>query len=217
MDVYTLSEGLYLYPTPAGAYYAVSSNETDKPRQFIRKLLQQSVTPSLNIENLGHLTGVGDPQKCYELLQHCQKLNWLQGLNSPEEYPSDLLENILPGLMSKMSESGKVLLADMQGFYLASHGFPHEVAEELSGLSAELAIVHERRSGLLMNNLGVASHAWGIIDVFGNNQIGFWPIFIGKNRFVMVISGVPHFNQPEFVKLVWALSNRYATNEKGKT
>jgi hypothetical protein len=109
-----------------------------------------------------------------------------------------------------MSESGKVLLADMQGFYLASHGFPHEVAEELSGLSAELATVHSRRSGVLMNNLGVANHSWGIIDVFGNSQIGFWPLFIGKNRFVLVISGVPHFNQPEFVDLIWALSIRYA-------
>lgn len=214
MSTYTLSEGLFLYPTPAGAYYAVSSNDTDKPRQFIRKLLQQSVTPVLNLENLVQLTGIEDSEKCYELLYHCQKLSWLQGLTSPEEYPSDLLENILPGLLSKMSESGKVLLADMQGFYLASHGFPHEVAEELSGLSAELATVHERRSGLLMNNLGVASNAWGIIDVFGNTEIGFWPLFIGKNRFVIVISGVPHFNQPEFVKLVWALSNRY-TAQKG--
>lgn len=210
MSTFTLTDGLFLYPTPAGAYYAVSSNFEDKPRQFLRQLLAQSVTPALNLENLGHLAGVEDPQKYCELLHHCQKLNWVQGLNEPEEYPSDLLENILPGLLGKMSESGKVLLADMQGFYLASHGFPHEVAEELSGLSAELTTIHERRSGLLMNNLGVASNAWGVIDVFGNTQIGFWPLFIGKNRFVIVISGIPHFNQPEFVKLIWALSIRYA-------
>lgn len=210
MSTFTLTDGLFLYPTPAGAYYAVSSNDEDKPRQFLRQLLAQSVTPALNLENLGHLAGVEDPQKYCELLHHCQKLNWVQGLNEPEEYPSDLLENILPGLLGKMSESGKVLLADMQGFYLASHGFPHEVAEELSGLSAELTTIHERRSGLLMNNLGVASNAWGVIDVFGNTQIGFWPLFIGKNRFVIVISGIPHFNQPEFVKLIWALSIRYA-------
>lgn len=210
MSAYTLTEGLYLYPTPAGAYYAVCANDADKPRQFLRQLLLQPVTPALNYENLSHLAGVADPEKCNELLYHCQKLSWVQGLTAPEEYPSDLLENILPGLLSKMSESGKVLLADMQGFYLASHGFPHEVAEELSGLSAELSTVHERRSGLLMNNLGISSHAWGIIDVFGNSQIGFWPLFIGQNRFVIVISGIPHFNQPEFVKLIWALSKRYA-------
>jgi hypothetical protein len=103
------------------------------------------------------------------------------------------------------------LLADIQGFYLASHGFPHDVAEELSALSAELTNIHERRAVLLMDNLGVSSNAWALIDVFGNSQIGFWPLFIGSNRFVIVISGVPHFNQPEFVKLIWALSKRYAT------
>jgi hypothetical protein len=173
-------------------------------------MLLQPATQALNFDNLQKLSGFDDPQKCGELLHHCQKLSWIQGLDSEREYPSDLLENILPGLLNKMSENGKVLLSDMQGFYLASHGFPHEVAEELSALSAEIAIVHERRSGLLMNNLGLASHAWAIVDVFGNSQIGFWPLFIGKNRFVIAISGVPHFNQPEFVELIWALSMRYA-------
>jgi hypothetical protein len=210
MSTYTLSEGLFLYPTPAGAFYAVSSGDTDKSRQFLRKMLQQPVTQALNLDKLQEMTGLDEPEKCLELLHQCQKLGWVQGLNAERSYPSDLLENILPDLLSKMSESGKVLLADMQGFYLASHGFPHEVAEELSGLSAELATVHSRRSGVLMNNLGVANHSWGIIDVFGNSQIGFWPLFIGKNRFVLVISGVPHFNQPEFVDLIWALSIRYA-------
>lgn len=216
MSKYILSEGLYLYPTPAGAYYAVCSNDMDKPRQFLRRLLLQPVTPVLNLENLMNLFGVNDSEKCFELLHHCQKLSWVQGLQEPYEYPSDLLENILPGLLSKMSESGKVLLADMQGFYLASHGFPHEVAEELSGLCAELTTIHERRSGLLMSNLGISSQSWAIVDVFGNSQIGFWPLFIGKNRFVFVISGIPHFNQPEFVKLIWALSKRYGVTAESE-
>jgi hypothetical protein len=120
------------------------------------------------------------------------------------------LEAILSGYLSKLSENGKALLADKQGFYLASHGFPHEVAEELSALSADIATVHDRRSGLLMNNMGLASHAWAVVDAFGNSQVGFWPLFIDKNRFVIAISGVPHFNQPEFVSLVWALTIRYA-------
>ena len=209
-DKFILTENLFLYPTPAGAYYAVCSNDMDKPRQFLRLILQQESTLPLNIENLHQLTRIDDPQKCYELLHRCQKLNWVQGLNEDRKYPSDLLENILPGLLCNMSESNKVLLADMQGFYLASHGFPHEVAEELAALSADLATIHERRSGLLMNNLGISSNAWGIIDVFGNAQIGFWPFFIGQYRFIVIISGVPHFNQPEFVDLIWALSKRYA-------
>lgn len=212
MNNYTLTEGLHLFPTPAGAYYAVCSDELDKPRQFIRKLLLRSVTPALDLKNLEQLTETENSEESCKLLYECQKMQWVQGIEKPIEYPSDLLENILPDLLSKISESGKVLLADMQGFYLACHGFPHDLAEELSALSAELTTIHERRSGQLMTNLGIPNNAWGIIDVFGNSQIGFWPLYIGKNRFVIVISGIPHFNQPEFIELIWALSIRYAEN-----
>lgn len=211
---YTLAEGLYLYPTPAGAYYAVSSLEMDKPRQFLRRLLQYPETPLLTLDNLRRLMNYDDEKKCLELLHHCQKLRWIQGLDQPEEYPLGSLEDILPGMLSKLSENGKVLLAEKQGFYLATHGFPHEVAEELSALSAEIATIHERRSGLLINNMGLVSHAWAIVDAFGNSEVGFWPLFISNNRFVVAIYGIPHFNQPEFVSLVWALSIRYATQER---
>ncbi|EIC30606.1 hypothetical protein [Methylomicrobium album] len=211
MSGYHLTEGLFLYPTPSGAYYAVSSNEMDKPRQFIRQMLSQPATKALTFENLQELTGLEDPEKCMEMLHHCQKLGWVQGLKQALNYPSEQLDKILPDMLSAITENGKVLLADMEGFYLASHGFPHEVAEELSALSAEIATVHARRSGVLMNNLGQTSQAWAIVDVFGNSQMGFWPLFIGKNRFVLIISGIPHFNQPEFVSLIWALAIRYAT------
>lgn len=211
MSNYALTEGLYLYPTPAGAYYAVCSEDTDKPRQFLRRILLQKETLPLTIENLQRLMEHDQEQKCLELLHHCQKLNWVQGLTTPQIYPQGALEDILPHFLSKISENGKVLLAEKQGFYLASHGFPHEVAEELSALSAEIATVHDRRSGLLMNNMGLATHAWGIVDVFGNSKVGFWPLFIAKDRFVVAISGIPHFNHPEFVSLVWALTIRYAS------
>jgi hypothetical protein len=211
MSHYALSQGLYIYPTPAGAYSAVCTSDVDKPRQFLRNLLLQQHTPALTSENLQKLMWQQDEQKCLELLYHCQKLGWVQGLQSAQVYPGGALEKILPDLLSTLSENGKVLLADQQGFYLASQGFPHEVAEELSALSAEIATVHDRRSGLLLNNLGLGSHAWSVVDMFGNSQVGFWPLFIGNNRFVVAASGIPKFNQAEFVSLVWALTSRYAT------
>ncbi len=210
MSHYSLTEGLYLYPTPAGAYYAASSVEKDRPRQFLKKLLLQQKTPKLSVDVLKYLMGQNEEEKCLELLHHCQKLGWVQGVNSAREYPTGALEDILPQLLSSISENGKVLLADKEGFYLVSSGFPHEVAEELSALSAEILTVHDRRSGLLLNNMGLASNAWAVVDVFGNSHVGFWPLFIGQNRFVIAISGIPHFNQPDFVSLVWALSIRYA-------
>lgn len=216
MNEFKLREGLFLYPTPAGAYQAISASEPDKPRRFLKRLLQQPKTPPLNIEQLLSLTESDDETKVLELLHHCQKLGWVQGVDNVIEAPQGALEDILPGLLDKITENGKVLLADEQGFYLACSGFPHEAAEELSALSADLAILHNRRSGLLINNLGIASHAWAIVDAFGNSQIGFWPVFIGSHCFVIAIAGIPHFNQAEFVSLVWALSIRYAKNDGPK-
>lgn len=210
MSKYDLVDGLFLYPTPVGAYYAVASPEQDKSRKFIQRLLKQTETPVLNSENLMSLMELEDEDKALELLHHCYSLGWVEGVEKSIESPKATLEEILPDLLKNISETEKVLLADDQGFYLACSGFPHEVAEELSALSAEIATVHKRRSGLLVNNLGIASHAWAIVDAFGNSQTGFWPVFIGDNRFVIAISGIPHFNQSDFVTLIWALSNRYA-------
>lgn len=210
MSDYKLADNLYLYPTPVGAYYAVASPDEEKSRKFIQKLLQQQQTPALNIETLKTLMNEDDESKALELLSHCQKLGWIQGVEKEIKAPEGALEEILPELLKKISETEKVLLADDQGFYLACHGFAHEVAEELSALGAEIATVHKRRTGLLMNNLGIGSHAWAIVDAFGNSQIGFWPVFIGENRFVIAISGIPHFNQADFVELIWTLSIRYA-------
>ncbi len=210
MSHYKLVDGLFLYPTPAGAYYAVSSMAEDKPRRFLKRLMQQVHTPALNLENLLMLMESEQSDDVFELLYHCQKLGWVQGLSVSETAPQGALENILPLYLKKISTQGKVLLADDQGFYLALSGFPHEVAEELSALSAEISMLHMRRSGLLMSNMGLATHAWAVVNAAGKSQIGFWPVFIGKTRFVITVLGTPHFNQPEFVSLAWALSIRYA-------
>lgn len=213
MNELTLVEGLFLYPTPAGAYHAISMPEADKPRRFLQRLLQESQTPESSTPELCRLAADDDQAKVLELLHHCQKLGWIQGVNEALHAPQGALEDLLPDLLGRISESGKVLLADEQGFYLACSGFPHEAAEELSALSADLATVHRRRSGLLISNMGIASHAWAIVDAFGCSRIGFWPLYIGGHHFVIAIAGIPHFNQPEFVTLVWALSTRYAKPE----
>lgn len=214
MTQFKLIEGLYLLPSPAGAFQAVSSAANDRPRQFMQRLLQQTQAPELSIGQLVRLSGLDDESKALELLHHCQRLGWVQGVDSPLEAPQGALEDILPGLLAEITENGKVLLADEQGFYLSCSGFNHETAEELSALSADLASLHKRRSGLLLNNMGITSHAWALVDVFGNSQIGFWPLFIGTHSFVVAITGIPHFNREAFMYLVWALSIRYGQKPK---
>lgn len=210
MASFTLAEGLYVHPTPSGTYYAVSATEPNASRRMIQGLLRKESTPLLTSDNLRTWTDIMDDGQGATLLYHAQALGWVQGFEVPRKCNEQPLEIQLPVLLRALSVQGKVLLADQQGFYLASHGFPHEVAEELSALSADLANLHARRSGLLVNNLGMATSAWGLVDAAGNSKLGFWPLFIGNQRFVLVISGVPQFNHPDFVNLVWVLSRRYA-------
>ncbi|MGR9105966.1 MAG: hypothetical protein ACU843_03450 [Gammaproteobacteria bacterium] len=210
MEKFELAENLFVYPTPGGAFHAISTMRDDPARRFVRALFQNDTTPKLSLEGVQNWSGVADRSKAMNLLHHVQQLTWVQGVERPLKCPNLPLEEILPDLLGKLTENGKVLLAESQGFYLAANGFPHEVAEELSALSAELAILNEKRSGLLTNNLGLSSGAWAITDAAGCSKIGFWPLYIAKQRFVLVLSGLPRFNRPEFVELIWTLSMRYA-------
>ena len=206
---YKLTDNLYIAVTPAGAYYAASAYREEPSRYLLRKLLALKQNPLLETGMLRGLTNFDDDDAPLELLYHAQNLGLVEGLDEPRTVPSGALEDIVPKLLSSLSGSGKVLLADAQGFYINYQGFTHEAAEELSALSADLAILHERHRRLLKNNLGLGTNAWALADAAGNSQVGFWPLFIGDQRFVLVVGGMPRLNQPELVTLVWALSNRY--------
>lgn len=212
MKKYTLNEGLYAFATPGGAFHAVANSEDEPSRRLLQGLLRCDTTPRLNAEQVREWSGVADQDQALQLLHHVQNLAWVHGLEQSERCPNQPLEDILPDLLSGMAPDGKALLADHQGFYLAAIGFPHEVAEELSALSAELANLNERRSSLLVNNLGYRNNAWALIDAAGCSKVGFWPLYVGRQRFVLVISGLPRLNSQAFVQLVWTLSMRYAVS-----
>lgn len=209
MTEYQLAENLYIAVTPAGAYYAVSGAGGDPSRQLLRTLLMQETSPSLSQEGLKALTLSDNDNGPLELLYHAQKLGWVEGIDVPKSVPTGALEDIVPDLLPVLSGSGKALLADSQGFYISSQGFAHETAEELSALSADIASLHDRHHGLLKNNLGLGTGAWAVIDAAGNSQVGFWPLFVGDQRFVLVVGGMPHFNQAALTTLIWTLSIRY--------
>ncbi len=207
---FELVNNLYMLPTASGAYYAVSDSQPNPSQKFLQMLMQQKQTPALNAENLQTFTERHSQKQAFELLHHCQNLKWIQGSKETQAPPEGTLEEILPELLKNLSTTSKILLADEQGFYMANHGFAHETAEELSALSAEISSIHSRRSGVLNKNLSISSHAWAIVNAYGHSQIGFWPLFIGSHRFVIVNAGIPHFNHPNFVQLIWLLSVRYA-------
>lgn len=210
MEEIKLHKDSFLLPTPAGAYYAVAEAVETPPRRWLVNLLRCQQTPRLNRESL-ELLGETFSQSL-SLLGRIQSLRWVQGLKDPLVVSDKPLEDILPKLLAQLVEDGKALLADHQGFYLATSGFPHETAEELAALSADLLSLQDRHAGLLLGNLNLGSQAWGVIDAAGNSRLGIWPMHIGKHRFALIMTGIPHFNHPDFVHLVWILMTRYTSS-----
>lgn len=208
MSEFILHEGAFISPTPAGAFYASASATEDPARRILQQLLQLDKTPSLTLSKLQAWTGQ-DAQDAQQLLYRLQTETLVQGFEKARSCPTGPLEEILPTLLPTLSGDGKALLADDQGFYVSSAGFPHEAAEELAALSASLGTLHQRHKSLLSNNLGYHTSAWTLSDAAGNSQIGFWPLFIGDQRFSLVVGGLPRLNQHTFTQLVWVLGIRY--------
>ncbi|MFO1414952.1 MAG: hypothetical protein U1F10_13780 [Burkholderiales bacterium] len=205
-----LRPGRYLAATPAGAYLATQQPDDEPARRLLLALLAAESTPLLTPPALAAWCGLDD-EAAGELFARLTKMALVESFASPRAPLPGALEKLLPGLLADVSGSGRALLADSQGFYLATAGFPHEAAEELSALSADLASLHDRHARLLRNNLALASSSWALVDAAGNSRIGFWPLFVGRQRFTLVIAGLPRLNHPAFVELVAALARRYAT------
>jgi len=213
MSQYELDDEMFVLPSPAGVYYATSSNQTDLSRGLLLALMTQIDSQFITKEKLFNWLNIDNHETTFELLHKIQQLGWLKSYSEKQSAPSGALEQIMPPLLAELSSTNKALLADQQGFNLASHGFTHEAAEELSALSADLVSLRLRHGNLLFNNLNIKTQALGLIDAAGNSQLGFWPLYIGKHCFTLVMSGIPQFNQPNFTNLVWMLTNRYAAND----
>jgi hypothetical protein len=213
MSEYRFAEGLYLAPTPAGAFLAASRPGNDASRRLLLRLLGRARTPVLGAATVARLAGIaGDDAG--ELLQRLQSLALVQGLAAPRDAPEAPLQEFLPPLLQRLSGAGRCVLADSQGLYLAASGYPHETAEELSALGAGIAGVRDRHARLLEGNLALSATGWGVVDASGNSQLGFWPLHLGPHAFVLAVGGVPRFNTPEFLTLAWALTRRYAPDNE---
>jgi len=205
-----ITEHDYILPTPAGAYYAASANKDDPSRKLLFSLISQDTAQLLNKNQL--FLWMKKEQDALEMLYRLQQLDWITTYSEKKEAPSGSIQEALPEIIKALSGSERALLSDQEGFYLSTCGFSHETAEELSALSADIASLHARHSGLLHSNLGLSSAAWAIVDASANGHMGFWPLYIGHQRFVLIIAGVPQFNQAAYLDLVWLLNKRYANN-----
>jgi len=208
MSDFTINDGLHINITPRGAYYAAQDKASDITRNILTKLLHEDATQPLTDSTITELSDM-ELEDASNLFRRMQTLGLISGQTEVENAPESNLEDILPEILGALSDSKKVLLAEHSGLYLGASGFPHEAAEELAAISANLSEVYERHKNLLNGNLRFNQRAWGLIDAAGNSEVGFWPLYIGYNQFALVIHGMPQLNRPAFKRLVWLLMRRY--------
>jgi len=208
MSSFSLNSNLFINITPRGAYYAVQDNANDVTRSILLKLLMMDESPDLTDNSVTELCEM-ELEDASNLIHRMQTLGLISGQQEIETAPETNLEDMLEELLAALSDSKKVLLAEHSGLYLGASGFPHEAAEGLAAISANLSEVYQRHKRLLRGNLRFNQNAWGLIDAAGNSEVGFWPLYIGYNQFTLVIHGMPQLNRPAFKQLVWSLMRRY--------
>ncbi len=201
----------FLFPTPGGAYFTVTNQQDSPAKVAISKLMSVETTPTVSNEVLDWLFADLSAEEHAGCLKALQTKKLLQAIPEPKSLRKGKLEIILPEIIQGLSYSGSVLIADSQGFCLSSVGFGSELIDEISVLSADIADLHQRRVLSIYTKLNLHSSAWAIVDAAGNSKLGFWPLKINNEIFVLAIEGVPYLNQTIFTELIWLLNFRYGT------
>jgi hypothetical protein len=207
MSDYQLKHDVHIIPTPLGAYCAASAPEPDAARSLILGMMANDTTQKVSIETVRQYVGNNDP---LQLLYWMEKSKWIVGRAESDTLPARHIESDLPSLLRQLSSEGMALLADHEGFFLVNAGFTREMAEELALFAAEISRVQDKYSELIRGKLRLAALAMAVTDSGGNSELGCWPLYIGKHHFMLVVSGIPRFDQPAYLHLVWALCRKYS-------
>ncbi len=206
---YELAGDLYILPTPAGAYFAISSPEDTRVRRLLLALLRYRSSPHVDTGFLCRCLDTDDEQEALEVLHRAQSLAWIEGYTEIRDVPGLGVGQELHQLLPRLSSVGKGLIIDWNGLSLARCGIDEATADTLAALGADLIGVQERHAERMHEHLGQASHGWAAVDAYGSSRIGAWPLYVGDKRMLLVLLGEPRLNDPSFLALVWLLIENY--------
>ena len=206
---YELAGDLHVLPTPAGAYFAVSTPDESRVRRLLLELLHHRSSPRVDASFVCECLGTKDEQEALEVLHRAQSLAWIEGYRQVRDLPGLGVGEELHQLLPHLSSVGKGLIIDWNGLSLASCGIDEATAHTLAALAADLIGVQERHAERMTEYLGQASHGWAAVDAYGSSRIGAWPLYIGDKRMLLVLLGEPRLNDSAFLALIWLLIENY--------
>ena len=183
-----------LAPTPGGVYHATLAPDDESDRRAgccCALMTGDDHAGAVRLDAIRAWSGLGRDRGRRRGLPSAAVARAGAARRAAAPRAEATLEELLPTLLAQLSRRGKALLADAQGFYLATAASRTRPAEELSALSADLGLLHERHQRMLRHNLGIDRSSWALIDAAGNSQLGVWPLFIGSQRFALVLPRAP--------------------------
>lgn len=207
-----LNTDLYAYLTPAGAFYLVANKKMTTQKKFLLNILVHGHKYKMSQQSLQEWGGNTPLKDTIKTFYRFQQLGYVQGVNQPPKFITEgRLDDLLAQYMVKLSSTKQAVLADANGLYISSVGYPHEVSEELAAMSVDLMTLHERHQQLINNNLKIATESFALVDAQGRSQLKFIPLHVGEHCFALVLAGVPQLQTEFFTQLIQLLAIKYVT------
>lgn len=198
----------YLLPSPAGALQAVSGGH-GPIRDALRGLLRARTTVELSHAGLTQALPHLGASRAANLVAHLHRDQLVELHDRPYQLGGNKLEIVLPDLLTRLSATGRGLLADNEGFLVSSAGYPADLSTRLAALAADLVDFDTKWRGYVGPEDPTEPPTWSTSGPEGAPSFSLHILTIGRYPFVLLLEGEPRLIDPALVWLVWSLSHRY--------
>ena len=200
----------YICLTNIGAYLFASDSLKDEQSEVVQWLLSQNTTPEYSDDTLEVLSSETHSDEVTNVLRSLIKRKAIVLAQQAETCPDTPMQEVLPQMLSVLSDAGKAMLVDSQGLSIASVGVDPERIEALSALASKLAASLYHGDSDVFDLLDIEYGLTCLYDLVNKKIFTFVPIMLGGNRLVVVTEGKTVFSGKIFKDFIWVLWNRYS-------
>lgn len=199
----------YLVPTDNGARYTVAEAHLNPLRALLYGIIQSAGITTNDLEQFIDDQLFGSRKAVAAALYKLQGLGLIYTQESPVVLPQAAAIESLEHFLGQISSEGKALLADRNGFVMASHGFKNEAARELAAVGTDMTPMGARISGEMEQDVNAEQEIWELTINRKGDKITFMRLFIGSLPFLVAIGGQLNTKPNVFLQLMAILINRY--------
>ena len=201
----------YWLPTSKGALYATQAPASNPVRNLLLALMGHVISPHASLDQIAMWSGVTHPGLAASMVLRMLVSGLVETIESPYHLQGSISDKKLSEQLSRACAKGKTLLADRQGFCLASAGFlPHEI-DGLAGLCAEMASLRLRQNASPDTPPCALVEAWHCKRLGSAEDCRLQPLFIGPHQFTLLMSGEPRLDNRALADMIWTMIQRYGT------